>query len=39
MTGISELLGFNFVVIGPTLTLLATALLLLFVTITISTPS
>ena len=39
MTGISDLLGFNFVVIGPTLTLLATALLLLFVTITISTPS
>ena len=39
MTGISELLGFNFVVIGPTLTLLATVLLLLFVTITISTPS
>jgi|TARA_B100001093_G_scaffold168480_1_gene161120 NADH-quinone oxidoreductase subunit N len=39
MTGISEILGFNFVVIGPTLTLLATALLLLFVTITISTPS
>ena len=39
MTGISDLLGFNFVVIGPTLTLLATVLLLLFVTITISTPS
>ena len=39
MTGISDLLGFNFIVIGPTLTLLATALLLLFVTITISTPS
>ena len=39
MTGFSEILGFNFVVIGPTLTLLATALLLLFVTITISTPS
>ena len=39
MTGISDILGFNFVVIGPTLTLLATALLLLFVTITISTPS
>ena len=38
MTGISDILGFNFVVIGPTLTLLATALILLFVTITISTP-
>ena len=39
MTGISDILGFNFVVIGPTLTLLATALILLFVTITISTPT
>ena len=39
MTGISDILGFNFVVIGPTLTLLATALILLFVTITISPPT
>ncbi len=39
MTRISDILGFNFVVIGPTLTLLATALILLFVTITISTPT
>ncbi len=39
MTVISDILGFNFVVIGPTLTLLATALILLFVTITISTPT
>ena len=39
MTGISDILSFNFIVIGPTLTLLGTTLLLLFVTITISTPS
>ncbi len=39
MTGISDILSFNFIVIGPTLTLLGTTLLLLFVTITISTPT
>ena len=38
MNGISEFLGINFVVIGPTLALLFTTLVLLFCTITISTP-
>ena len=38
MNGITEFLGINFVVIGPTLALLFTTLVLLFCTITISTP-
>ncbi len=37
MTSISELIGLNFVVIGPTLTLLVTTLILLFSTISIRT--
>ena len=39
MNGISEILGINFVVIGPTLALVFTTLILLFCTITISTPA
>ena len=37
MSTISEAIGFNLIVIGPTLVLLATALILLFCTITIET--
>ena len=38
MNGISEILSFNFLAIGPTLALVFTTLVLLFCTITISTP-
>ena len=37
MSTISEIIGLNWVVIGPTLSLVATALVLLFCTITINT--
>ena len=37
MNSISEILSFNFIVIGPTLALVLTTLVLLFCTITIST--
>ena len=37
MSTISEAIGFNLIVIGPTLALVATALVLLFCTITIET--
>ena len=38
MTTVSEILGINYVVIAPTLALLLTVIVLLFCTITISTP-
>jgi hypothetical protein len=38
MTTVSEILGINYIVIAPTLALLLTVIVLLFCTITISTP-
>ena len=38
MTTVSEILGINYIVIAPTLVLLITVIVLLFCTITISTP-
>ena len=37
MNTVSEIIGLNWIVIGPTLALVATALVLLFCTITITT--